>query len=169
MIDALLHLLLSFIVTLLGSTPPDAPTTSTIVGITDGDTVTVQDSGQNYTLRLVGVDTPETYGSVHPQEFGVSNATCLNRWADKASDYTSTRLHDQDVQLKYDTEAGTKGVYDRYLAEVHLNGTNFNTQLLRQGYARYYSEGEYSSMRAFRYRGAEAAAQESGEGVWSCR
>lgn len=60
------------------------PRTPTVTETIDGDTIEVRFAdGTTGTVRLLGVDTPETYGDMNPSEFpGVSNATphrCSNR------------------------------------------------------------------------------------------
>lgn len=96
-----------------------------VVDVLDGDTIVVQRAGDaQETVRLLGVDTPETHHPGRPVE-------CFGP---EASAFTSRRLFGEVVQLEDDVEA--RDIYDRRLAYVYLHGDRFNDVLLRRGYAR---------------------------------
>ena len=71
-----------------------------VVAVVDGDTIKVRLNNEKYTVRLVGVDTPE---SVHP------NKEKNTKEGKIASDYTKSRLQDKNVYIQKDV-SGT----DRY-------------------------------------------------------
>ncbi len=71
-----------------------------VYSVVDGDTLKVTLDNEKYTVRLVGVDTPE---SVHPNK---EKNTIEGKIA---SDYTKSRLQDKNVYLQKDV-SGT----DRY-------------------------------------------------------
>ena len=76
------------------------------------------------TIRLLGVDTPETHKPNTPvQCFGP-----------EAAAYTEARLLHAHVALQFDVER--HDVYGRTLAYVVVDGRRFNDELLRLGYAR---------------------------------
>jgi micrococcal nuclease len=102
-----------------------ADTPYRVVQVLDGDTVVVRRAGgTDETIRLLGVDTPETHHPTKPvQCFGP-----------EAAAYTARRLFGQVVQLEDDVER--HDVYGRRLAYVYLDGRNFERELLRKGYAR---------------------------------
>lgn len=62
------------------------------MGVTDGDTITVGIYGNNYKLRFIGVDTPETK---HPSK-GVEF------FGKEASDFTTNKLNNAKVWLERD-------------------------------------------------------------------
>ena len=95
-----------------------------VVQVLDGDTVVVQRDGRPETIRLLGVDTPETH---HPRK-------PVQCYGPEASAYTARRLFGQLVRLEDDVER--HDVYGRRLAYVYLHGVNFEEELLRKGYAR---------------------------------
>jgi endonuclease YncB( thermonuclease family) len=95
-----------------------------VVQVLDGDTVVVQRDGRPETIRLLGVDTPETH---HPRK-------PVQCYGPEASAYTASRLFGQLVRLEDDVER--HDVYGRRLAYVYLHGANFEEELLRKGYAR---------------------------------
>jgi len=97
-----------------------------VVEVVDGDTIVVAfANGATDTVRLLGVDTPETK---HPTR-GVE---CFGP---EASAFTESRLLGRVVRLESDIER--RDVYDRRLAFVHLDGHRFNDVLLRRGYAHF--------------------------------
>jgi micrococcal nuclease len=95
-----------------------------VVQVLDGDTVVVQRDGAPETIRLLGVDTPETH---HPRK-------PVQCYGPEASAYTVSRLFGQLVRLEDDVER--HDIYGRRLAYVYLHGANFEEELLRKGYAR---------------------------------
>jgi micrococcal nuclease len=95
-----------------------------VVDVVDGDTIVVARGSTRDTIRLLGIDTPETH---HPTK-GVQ---C---YGPEASAYTTRRLLGRSVRLEDDVE--THDVYGRHLAYVYVDGERFEDELLRLGYAR---------------------------------
>jgi micrococcal nuclease len=95
-----------------------------VVQVLDGDTIVVRGDGAPETIRLLGVDTPETH---HPRK-------PVQCYGPEAAAYTTRRLFGQVVRLEDDVER--HDVYGRRLAYVYLDGVNFERELLRGGYAR---------------------------------
>jgi micrococcal nuclease len=101
------------------------PTPATVVQTIDGDTIVARVStGRELTIRLLGVDTPETHHPHKPVE-------CFGP---EAEAYTRARLLGREVALEYDVERND--IYGRTLAYVLLDGHRFNDELLQLGYAR---------------------------------
>jgi micrococcal nuclease len=97
-----------------------------VIEVVDGDTIIVAfANGATDTVRLLGVDTPETK---HPTK-GVE---CFGP---EAAAFTTRRLLGRVVRLESDVER--RDVYGRRLAYVRLDGERFNDVLLRRGYARF--------------------------------
>ncbi len=95
-----------------------------VVEVIDGDTVVVAFAdGTRDTVRLLGIDTPETHHPTKPVE-------CFGP---EAEAFTRRRLSGQVVTLERDVEA--RDLYDRRLAYLYLDGDRFNDVLLRRGYA----------------------------------
>jgi endonuclease YncB( thermonuclease family) len=107
------------------------PTTTNLVeaivtNVVDGDTIDVQIDGQEYRVRYIGVDTPET---VHPtrgeEPYGV-----------EASDYNKTLVMGQTVFLEKDVSETDR--YGRLLRYVWLdNETMVNSLLVAGGMPRF--------------------------------
>jgi micrococcal nuclease len=94
----------------------------TVSRVVDGDTIEVSPAVDGIQdVRLIGVDTPETYGGTEP--FGA-----------QASDFTKGALTGQRVALEFDAERIDP--YGRVLAYVWTSQSNmFNSQLVRSGLA----------------------------------
>jgi micrococcal nuclease len=144
--------------------------TVTVTRVIDGDTVEAQfPNGEIDTIRLLGVDTPETdYNSVSPGEFeGISDTTAgrdhLLNWGENATQVATDRLSGSEVRVVVDEEADRRGYYGRLLAYIYADGENFNEQLLSEGYARLY-ESEFSKRGTL--EAAEEAARENSMGLW---
>ncbi|MCU4800482.1 thermonuclease family protein [Halobacteria archaeon HArc-gm2] len=144
---------------------------ATVTRVVDGDTVEVRYAdGSADTVRLVGVDTPETRGQTDPAEFeGVpgneSGRACLADAGDRASTALTEWVDGADVTLVVDPETDTRDRYDRLLAYVVRDDANLNYQLVARGYARVY---DTSFTRADSFYAAEAEARQAGIGVWQC-
>ena len=77
--------------------------------VLDGDTIVVRRAGgRDETIRLLGVDTPETH---HPRK-------PVQCYGPEASAYTARRLFGQVVRLEDDVER--HDIYGRRLAYVYL-------------------------------------------------
>jgi micrococcal nuclease len=125
----------------------------------DGDTVRVGISNPppelaiEETVRMIGVDTPET---VHPnkpiQEFGK-----------EASAFTKEQLLDKQVYLAFDWDLRDR--YGRLLAYIYTeDGTCFNTRLIREGYAYAYLYFDFQFIEEFEE--LEQSAKKHGLGLW---
>jgi micrococcal nuclease len=95
-----------------------------VVDVFDGDTIVVDRGARRDTIRLLGVDTPETHHPTKP----------VQCYGPEASAYTTRRLLGRAVRLEDDVE--THDIYGRHLAYVYLDGARFEDELLRLGYAR---------------------------------
>jgi len=124
------------------------------------------------TVRLVGVDTPETYSENTPDEYeGVPNTeagrSCLATEGDDATNYATSRLSGETVRLEFDAESDRRDYYGRLLAYVYYYDTNFNLQLVTDGIGRVYTAGEFTMESQF--LAAEDDAQAADIGVWRCQ
>lgn len=101
---------------------PTGAEAATVARVIDGDTVELSDGRS---VRLIGVDTPETVHPTKKEEAG--------GWI--ASDFTKEALTGRRVWLEYDVDRTDR--YTRTLAYVWLaDGQLFNALLLREGFGR---------------------------------
>jgi endonuclease YncB( thermonuclease family) len=122
----------------------------TVVGISDGDTITVLDnSSKEHKVRLMGIDAPEK-----SQAFGnEAKQTLLNY------------IYKKEVSVEYKK-------YDKYkriVGKVTLNGQDICLQMIVDGMAWHYTEYEKEQQKTDRelYREAEASARNVNIGIWS--
>ncbi|MBI2448248.1 thermonuclease family protein [Candidatus Microgenomates bacterium] len=128
-----------------------------VVSVTDGDTFKASVSGKTETIRLIGVDTPETVDPRKPvQCFGV-----------EASNRAKALLSGKKVKLESDATQGDRDKYGRLLRYVYLeNGTFFNKQMIGDGYAHEYTYDIPYKYQA-EFKEAEKQARSGQKGLWS--
>ena len=143
----------------------------TVTAVVDGDTVKIRyRNGTQDTLRLLGVDTPETGGENDPAEFeGVPETAagrdCLGEAGHDATRAMTQRLLGETVTIGVDAESDRRGYYDRLLGYIYQDGENVNYWLLTEGHARVY-DSQFTEREAF--DAAEQRARANGTGLWAC-
>lgn len=108
------------------STPPSQLTAARVVEVIDGDTVVLRLNKRTETVRLIGIDTPET---VHPTK-------PVECFGPEASAYLGSLLpQDTDVRILRDIEA--RDYYDRLLLYVFRESDNLfiNQHMVETGHA----------------------------------
>ena len=118
--------------------------------VVDGDTVVLRDIG---TVRLIGVDTPETQDPREPvQHYGV-----------EATAFLRSLVTGKTVRVDYDQQRIDK--YRRTLAYLYLaDGTFVNREIVRQGFGHAYLT--YPFKYAEDFRAVEREAREAERGLW---
>lgn len=141
--------------------PTPAPQkTYPVLKVIDGDTVVIKKDGENTTLRLIGMDAPET--------------TTLRKGVVECFGAEATRraqelLDGASVSLETDASQGTYDKYERTLVYIFLpDGRNFAEVMIVEGYAHEYTYNlPYTYQRAF--KAAQTQAQQSKVGLWNPR
>ncbi|SIS65799.1 thermonuclease family protein [Salimicrobium flavidum] len=129
--------------------------TTIVTEVVDGDTIRIKHNGEEESVRLLLVDTPETkHPSLPVQPFGK-----------EASEFATKELKGEEVEMEYDGPKRDK--YDRLLAYIWVDGELFNEQLLEEGLARYAYEYDPPYEYTERLKESEADAKEKGIGIWS--
>lgn len=137
-------------ITLLTSTPSLADITGRVVGVSDGDTITVLDNTNvQHKVRLAGIDAPEK-----KQPFGQKSKQSLS---DCAYDKTATIQGD-----KLDR-------YGRLVGKVLLSGVDCNLRQINLGLAWHYKKYMIEQIPDDRliYAQAEEDARSKKAGLWS--
>lgn len=109
-----------------GSTPSGELTPARVVDVVDGDTVVLRINNHTETVRLIGIDTPETVHPTKPVEcFGPEASTYLD----------SLLPRDTKVRISRDVEA--RDYYDRLLLYVFRESDNLfiNQHMVETGHA----------------------------------
>lgn len=121
----------------------------------DGDTLLVEVDGKEETVRLLGVDTPETKD---PRK----SVQCYGK---AASEYTRSLVSGRAVKLTSDPLQTDRDKYSRLLRYVEFeDGTSLNERLVYEGYAFAY-EAFPDSKLAY-YKKLEADAKAHKRGLW---
>jgi micrococcal nuclease len=128
-----------------------------ITDVVDGDTVKININGIIETLRLIGLDTPET---VDPRK----EVQCFGK---EASNKGKELLTGKKVRIEKDSTQGDKDKYGRTLAYIYTeSGIFYNKYMIEQGYAH-----EYTYNSAYKYQAEFKQAQKTAEankvGLWS--
>ncbi len=123
--------------------------------VKDGDTFTAMVGRHEITVRMLGIDTPETVDPRKPVQ-------CYGK---EASDKTKEILTGKTVRLKLNPDREEKDKYGRFLAYVYLGDIFVNRFLLQEGYAREYTFGTpYMYQREFRE--IQKQAKDVQKGLW---
>jgi micrococcal nuclease len=142
---------------LLTTGPDGAAGPATVERVVDGDTIVVAVAGEHETVRLIGIDTPESVARDRPDEcFG---AEASHRLAELLPPGTAVRLT-RDVE--------PRDMYDRLLAYVFrgADGLFVNAAQVAEGYA---EAKDYPPNVTYRddFEAAEATARRAGRGLWA--
>ncbi len=139
------------------STLPVIAGLNRVIKVIDGDTIDVDINGKKETLRLIGMDTPETVDPRKPVQ-------CFGQEAsNKAKEVLSGKM----VRLEADATQGERDKYKRLLRYVFLeDGTNFNKFMIAEGYAHEYTyRSPYKYQKEFKE--AQVSAQKEKKGLWA--
>lgn len=128
-----------------------------VVRVVDGDTVKINRNGKEETLRLIGMNTPET----------VDPRTTVECFGKEASDKAKESLTSKRVKLEFDEGEGVLDKYQRTLAYIYTeDGVMFNEWMIKNGYAY-----EYTYDDAYKYqtefKSAERYARDNELGLWN--
>jgi micrococcal nuclease len=125
--------------------------------VVDGDTLVIDMNGVGTTLRLIGLDTPETIDPRKPVQ-------CFGK---AASDKAKELLTGKRVSIEKDMSQGEVDKYGRLLAYIYLpDGRLFNRYMIAEGYGH-----EYTYRLPYKYqkefKAAEARARSEKKGLWA--
>ena len=146
--------------------PPPAPAAAAqtakarVVRVIDGDTLKVKlATGQSATVRLIGIDTPETRKPGTAVQCGGADATA--RMKKLAISNGSGRR----VTLTTDPTQDVVDTYGRLLAYVNAGGSDLGRSMVASGWAKVYVF-KTDFRRVTTYRKAQASVKAAKRGVW---
>ncbi|MEN9551735.1 MAG: hypothetical protein RI935_112 [Candidatus Parcubacteria bacterium] len=138
-------------------TPNTVGTFFDVVRAVDGDTIIINMEGKNESVRLLGINTPESVDPRRPVEcFGKEASTRMEEIAEG-----------KKVRLEYDESQGYRDAYDRLLAYVYLEDEQMiNRKMIMEGYAYEYT---YLTPYLFQkeFRDAQKFAKSQNRGLWN--
>jgi micrococcal nuclease len=127
-----------------------------VVTVYDGDTLRVAvEGGRAATVRLIGVDAPETRHPGRPVE----------RFGHEATAFTASLAAGQRVRLERDPQAADRDRHGRLLRYVFLaDGRLLNAEIVAQGFAHAFVSFPFERLEAF--RALERQARDAQRGLW---
>jgi len=137
--------------------PPDG-TKHKVSQVVDGDTLKIETESGPVTVRIIGIDTPETVHPFKPVELGGQDAS------DKAKEL----LEGQIVTIHYDPDPkhGKWDKYQRLLAYLDLpDGRDFGLVMIQGGFTKAYPDYPFSRQEL--YLEAEQVARQEKVGLWA--
>lgn len=122
----------------------------------DGDTIAVSMNGKAQSVRLIGVDTPETHKPNTPvQCFG-----------EAAAAFTKQAISNGRVRLVADPMSDNRDVYGRLVRYVYLpDGRNLDELLIQSGNGFAYLHFPFG--KSAQFAADQQTAQAKGTGLWS--
>lgn len=130
-----------------------------VIRVVDGDTVRISRNDKEETLRLIGMNTPET----------VDPRTTVECFGKEASNKAKELLSGKRVRLEFDEGQGMLDKYQRTLVYIYTeDGVMFNEWMIKNGYAYEYTYDEAYKYQA-EFKAAEKYARENEMGLWSSK
>ena len=122
-----------------------------VIRVVDGNAVVIQGKDEEVTVRLVGVDAPESGAPGGPA----------------ATEFVKNLLTGESVYILPDSAAGRQDSYGRNLDYLFRapDGLSVNLELVRQGYARVHTGNQFDQRELFDFYGKRA--QDAGKGLWA--
>jgi micrococcal nuclease len=121
-----------------------------VVRVVDGDTVILEELGR---ARLIGVDAPESVRPDFPVEY----------FGPEAAAFAQESLDRRRVRIRFESER--KDSHGRFLVYLFLDdGTLFNAELIKQGYAFAYTRFPFAFKTQFLEY--EDSSRRLGKGMW---
>jgi micrococcal nuclease len=127
-----------------------------VIAVVDGDTIKVAMGGALETVRIIGINTPETVDPRRPVQ-------CFGK---EASARAKELLLGNRATLKADGTQSDRDKYGRLLRYVFINGVDYGKEMIRRGYAYEYTYNipyEYQTD----YKEAQTLARDEGVGLWN--
>lgn len=128
----------------------------TVTRVVDGDTLKVSFGGQEETIRLIGVNTPESVDPRRPVE-------CFG---EEASEFVKNQVEGKQVKLVTDSTQSDRDRYDRLLRYVYVGDMMLNREIIAEGYGFEYTVGS-KHLFADEFRELEEQAKNQKIGLWS--
>jgi len=136
-------------------------TNAVVVHVVDGDTIdaTMDGSTNKIRIRLLGVNTPEVVDPRKPVQ-------CFGK---EASAFAKSVLTiGRRIRLDADPQADDIDKYGRSLRNIILeDGTDFNAELVREGYAYAYLSFPLNAQRKTELKRLQNEAEQAQRGLWN--
>jgi endonuclease YncB( thermonuclease family) len=125
-----------------------------VIRVYDGDTLKAKSISREITIRLVGIDAPESSRKKHQPGQPYSR---------KAREYLNALVLNKMIDIRY----YGSDLYKRILAEIIVKGVNINLAMVKAGLAEVYRGPQASGFDVRPYNKAEYEARSARRGMWS--
>ncbi|MEA2006661.1 MAG: thermonuclease family protein [Patescibacteria group bacterium] len=128
-----------------------------VLHVVDGDTFSVWMNDKIETVRVIGIDSPETGEKYRRKE-------CFGR---ESTQMAIEVLSDKKVLLKTDLTQDDRDQYDRLLRHVFLeDGTNYGLKMIEIGFAEELTFKGRQYEHQDEYKSAQEKAKQDKQGLW---
>lgn len=124
-----------------------------VLSVVDGDTIKIKIGTKSETVRIIGIDTPETVDPRKPVQ-------CYGK---EASAKMKSLVNGKTITLEKNP-AEERDKYQRLLRYVWLNGADVGAKMIQDGFA--FSYKQYPHPKLDAYNKLEQAARTAGKGLW---
>lgn len=128
------------------------------VRVVDGDTLKVRVNNKEETIRIIGINTPET---VDPRK-------AVECFGNEATQFAKDFFASSSAQLVLtaDSSQGDQDRYQRLLRYVAVGENDYGKSAIEEGYAYEYTyDSPYQKQEL--YRASQQTAQENEKGLWA--
>jgi micrococcal nuclease len=142
--------------------------TATIVKIIDGDTYKINYNGKTESVRLIGIDTPESRANQKAKRDAKKSGESLKQitaLGKQATQYVKSIINPGD-EVKIELDVQERDKYGRILGYVYLkNGTLLNEKIIRDGYAQVMTVPPNVKYQE-KFLAAQQEARNNNRGLW---
>ena len=127
--------------------------------VIDGDTIKIIYEGKSESVRIIGINTPETK---HPEK-------PIECFGPEASNFAEELMSNKEILLEFDESQGKYDKYNRLLAYIWLpNGQLYSEVAIENGFGFEDTyDGEYKYQKV--HQDAQSKAEKNESGLWlSC-
>ncbi|HLD03371.1 MAG TPA: thermonuclease family protein, partial [Candidatus Dojkabacteria bacterium] len=132
-----------------------AAETYLVTKVVDGDTFNLLLNDKTETVRLIGIDTPETKAPNKPVE-------CFGQ---EATVKLTSLIANKKVSIEFDPSQGERDSFGRLLLYVWIDSTFVNEEMIKQGFAYEYTYNLPYKYQA-EFKAAQNTAKNNGLGLW---
>ncbi len=127
-----------------------------VESVVDGDTIKINYNGSLTSVRIIGVDTPET----------VDPRTTIECFGVEASDYLKQKIGGKTIRIAADTTQADRDKYNRLLRYIYLDGEDIGLSIIANGYGHEYTyDTPYAHQTV--YKKAQSEAESNNKGLWA--
>lgn len=128
-----------------------------VLDVIDGDTIKINYQGEKKSVRILGMNTPEKTGPYRKRECFGEEATV------KAKELLSGKK----IKIEFDSTQSKFDKFGRILAYVHIEGKDFEEEMIKSGYAYEYTYHGHKYKNQKKYKEAQKYAEKNKLGLWA--